>query len=123
LDALQRLLTKQAATAFEVEQARQAVKSLDVQIASLAQRRAGLVGKGDLSGAEARVREAEANVRLARDRIALGAIRAPISGTVYDLPAHAGSFLSAGALLASIGRLDPVQVRVYVDEPELGRVA
>jgi len=123
LDALQRLLTKQAATAYEVDQARQAVKSLDVQIASLGQRRAALVGKGDISSAEARVREAEANVRLARDRIALDTIRAPLAGTVYDLPARAGSFLNAGEPVASIGKLDPVRVRVYVDEPELGRIA
>jgi HlyD family secretion protein len=123
VDALQRLLAKQAATPFEVEQARQSLKSLDVQIQSLQQRRAALVGKGDLSNSQARVEEAEANVRLARDRIAHDTIRAPMAGTVYDLPARAGSFLNAGDPVASIGKLDPVRVRVYVDEPELGRVA
>jgi len=123
LDALQRLLAKQAATAFEVEQARQAVKSFDVQIESLHQKRAALVGKGDLGSAQARVEEAEANVRLARDRIAQEVVRAPMAGTVYDLPARAGSFLNTGDAVASIGKLDPVRVRVYVDEPELGRVA
>jgi HlyD family secretion protein len=123
LDALQRLLAKQAATPFEVEQARQSLKSLDVQIQSLQQRRAALVGKGDLSNAQARVEEAEANVRLSRDRIAHDIISAPMGGTIYDLPARAGSFLNAGDPVASIGKLDPVRVRVYVDEPELGRVA
>jgi HlyD family secretion protein len=123
LDALQRLLAKEAATAFEVEQARQAVKSLDVQIESLQQRRKTLVGKGDLGSAQARVEEAEANVRLSRDRIVQDTIRAPMTGTIYDLPARAGSFLNAGDAMASIGKLDPVRVRVYVDEPELGRVA
>jgi HlyD family secretion protein len=122
-DALQRLLSQQAATAFEVEQARQAVKSLDVQIQALQQKRAALVGKGDLGNAQARVEEAEANVRLARDRIAESIIRAPMAGTIYDLPVRAGSFLNAGDQLASIGKLDPVRVRVYVDEPELGRIA
>ena len=123
LDALQRLLAKQAATAFEVEQARQAVKSLEVQIESVQQRRAALVGKGDLGSAQARVEEAEANVRLARDRMAMDVIHAPMAGIIYDLPARAGSFLNAGDPVASIGRLDPVRVRVYVDEPELGRIA
>ncbi len=123
VDALQRLLAKQAATSFEVEQARQSVKSLDVQIQSLQQKRGALVGKGDLSSAQARVEEAEANVRLSRDRIAHDIIGAPMAGTVYDLPARAGSFLNAGDPVASIGKLDPVRVRVYVDEPELGRVA
>ncbi len=122
-DALQRLLAKQAATAFEMEQARQSVKTLDVQIQSLQQRRAALVGKGDLGSAQARVDEAAANVRLARNRMAQDIIRAPMSGTVYDLPTRAGSFLSVGDPVASIGKLDPVRVRVYVDEPELGRVA
>jgi HlyD family secretion protein len=122
LDALQRLLEKQAATAYETEQAKQAVKSLDVQIQALQERRAALVGKSDLSGGQARVEEAEANVRLSRDRITQDVIRAPMAGTIYDLPARAGSFLNAGDPVASIGKLDPVRVRVYVDEPELGRV-
>jgi len=123
LDALQRLLAKQAATAYEVQQAQEALHSLDVQMQSLRDRRKTLVGKGDLSGAQARVRETEANVQLARDRIAQDVIRAPMSGTIYDLPARAGSYLHPGDLVASIGRMDPVRVRVYVDEPELGRVA
>lgn len=123
LDALERLLKQQAATAYEVDQAHQSVKSFDVQIQSLQQRRGALVGKGDLGSAQARVDEAVANVRLARDRIAHGAIRAPMSGVIYDLPARAGSFLNVGDPVASIGKLDPVHVRVYVDEPELGRVS
>ena len=46
-----------------------------------------------------------------------------MSGLVYDLPARDGTYLHPGDLLASIGKIDPVRVRVYVDEPELGRVA
>jgi HlyD family secretion protein len=123
LDALQRLLAKQAATAYEVEQARQNVRTLDLQIQALQQRRGLLVGKGDLGSAQARVREAEANVQLARNHIQQDTIRAPMSGTVYSLPARQGAYLNVGELIASIGKLDPVRVRVYVDEPELGRVA
>jgi HlyD family secretion protein len=123
LDALDRLLAKQAATRFEVDQAKQSVSSLDVQIQGLQARRAALVGKGDLGAAQARVREAEANVQLSRDRIAKDVIRSPIAGTIYDLPARAGSFLHPGDPVASIGKLNPVRVRVYVDEPELGRVS
>jgi HlyD family secretion protein len=123
LEALQRLFAKQAATAFEVEQARQNVRTLDMQIQSLQQRRAALVGKGDLGSAQARVREAEANVQLARNHIQQDIIRAPMSGTVYSLPAREGAYLNVGDPIASIGKLDPVRVRVYVDEPELGRVA
>jgi HlyD family secretion protein len=123
LDSLQRLLASQAATPYEADQARQSVKSLDVQIDSLKQRKTSLVGKGDLASAEARVREAAANVALSRERMSHDIVRAPMAGTIYDLPARAGAFLNAGDPVGSIGKLDPVRVRVYVDEPELGRVA
>jgi HlyD family secretion protein len=123
LDALERLVSKQAATPYEVQQARETVRSLDVQIKALQQRKAALVGHGDMASAEARVREAQASVALAKSRIAQDVIRTPIAGTVYDLPARAGSFLNAGDPVASVGKLDPVRVKVYVDEPELGRVA
>ena len=123
LEALQRLLASQAATPFEVQQAQQAVNDLDVQIQSLRSRQSSLVGKGDLDSAEARLREAEANVRLARTHLGQNTIVTPLAGTVYDLPAREGAYLNAGDPVASVGKVDPVRVRVYVDEPELGRVA
>lgn len=122
-DSLDRLAQKQAATPYEASQARQAVQSLDVQIQSLESRRTSLVGRGDLAAAEARLRESEANLQLTKDRQARSLIHAPIAGTIYDLPARVGSFLNAGDIVARIGKLNPVRVRVYVDEPELGRVA
>jgi HlyD family secretion protein len=122
-ESLDRLTQKQAATPYEASQAHQAVQSLDVQIQSLESRRKSLVGKGDLAAAEARLSEAEANLQLTKGRQARSLIHAPIGGTIYDLPARVGSFLNAGDIVARLGKLDPVRVRVYVDEPELGRVA
>jgi HlyD family secretion protein len=69
------------------------------------------------------LREATANVALAHNRMSQDVILASMSGIIYDLPARTGAFLNAGDPVASIGKLDPVRVRVYVDEPELGRVA
>jgi HlyD family secretion protein len=34
-----------------------------------------------------------------------------------------GAYLNAGDLVASVGRVNQLRIRVYVDEPELGRVA
>jgi len=42
---------------------------------------------------------------------------------VYETQARLGSFLNPGDPVAKVGRIDKVRVRVYVDEPELGRVA
>jgi HlyD family secretion protein len=123
LDSLEHLLAFQASTPNEVQQAKQAVADLDAQIQSLTQRQKSLVGKGDMDSAEARLSEAEANARLSRTHIGQDRIAAPMAGTVYDLPARAGAYLNVGDPVGTIGKLDPVRVRVYVDEPELGRVA
>jgi HlyD family secretion protein len=123
VDSLDRLVKKQAATAFELKQARDAAGEIDAKIAALEKRRPALVGKGDVDAAQARVRDAEAGVALAKTRLAQNIISAPLSGILYDLPVRAGAFVHPGDLLGAIGKLDPVRVRVYVDEPELGRVA
>lgn len=123
LESLERLATLNAATRYEVDQARQSVTDLDTQIQALNARKGALVGKNDVEAAEQRVREAEANVRLSQSHLGETGVHAPIAGIVYDLPARQGAYLNVGEAVASIGKLDPVRVRVYVDEPELGRVA
>ncbi|MES1257825.1 MAG: efflux RND transporter periplasmic adaptor subunit, partial [Acidobacteriota bacterium] len=123
LEALDRLVQANAATKFEADQARQTVRDLEAQIQALGHRKAALVGQGDLAAALARVSEAEASVRLAKVHMNQNSIYAPMSGTVYNLPGRPGAYLNAGDAICSIGKLEPVRVRVYVDEPELGRVA
>ncbi len=123
LASLERLVQANAATKYEADQVRQAIADLDEQLKSLGQRKAALVGKGDLSAAEARVREAETAIQLAKVHMRQNSVSSPMAGIVYSLPGRLGMFLNAGDAIASVGRLDPVRVRVYVDEPELGRVA
>ena len=85
--------------------------------------RAALVVSSDHAVAEAKLREADASVQLARQRIAGTVIRSPITGVLYSLPIRQGAYLNVGDLVANVGVLDRLRVRVYVDEPELGRVA
>ncbi len=123
LDSLNRLVQANAATKFEADQATQVVRDIDNQLASLAQKRTVLVARTDVDAARARVREAQANVALMAGRIARNVVKSPAAGILYNLPVRDGAFLNAGDVLGSVGQLDPVRVRVYVDEPELGRVA
>ncbi|MDE3195723.1 MAG: efflux RND transporter periplasmic adaptor subunit [Acidobacteriota bacterium] len=122
-ETLERLVSSNAATKYELEQAQQSLADLNTQIRALNTRKAELVGKSEVEAAEQRLREAQANVRLSQSHIGDTGIRAPITGTIYDLPARQGAYLNIGDSVASVGKLDPVRVRVYVDEPELGRVA
>ena len=66
--------------------------------------------------------EAEAGLEQARLKLERSAIRSPMNGTVYDLPIRQGAFLNAGDPVASVGDVEKLQVRIQVDEPELGRV-
>lgn len=123
LAALQRLAEKQAATRQNVDDANQRVEQLRAQIQALEKKRAALVSPADTTAAEARLGEAQAARRAAEERLEQRMIRAPMAGTLYQLDARAGAYLNPGDLVANIGLLDRLRVRVYVDEPELGRVA
>jgi len=122
-DSLVRLQAKQAATAYEVSQAKDKVERAQQQIRSLEQKRGALVIPQDRSSAEARLRDAESAVTFAQDRVNKSVIRAPLSGTIYQFDLKPGAYLNAGDLVASIGQLTKVRVKVFVDEPDLGRVA
>lgn len=123
LAALERLVAKQAATPAEVDRARERVRQAELQIEALLRKRNALVAGTDRTVAEARLREAEAAAAQARRRIEQSTLRSPIAGIAYAVEVRAGSYVNPGDPVASIGRLDRLRVRVYVDEPELGRVA
>ncbi len=122
-DALLRLQAKQAATGLEVATAKERVDRAKLQIESFEHRKAALVAKPDRASAEARLRDAESAAGLAQIRIDQSVVRAPIAGTVYQFDLKPGAYVNAGDAIAYIGRLDRVHVTVYVDEPDLGRVA
>ncbi len=119
----ERLAAKQAATRQEVTEGRRRVEQIQAQIQALERKRAALVSQADTAAAEARLKEALASRQLAEQRLEMALMRAPIAGVVYQLQARVGSYLNPGDLVASVGWLDKLRVRVYVDEPELGRVA
>jgi HlyD family secretion protein len=121
-DAIGRLVAKQAATPMEERAAADKVRQAQLEIDGLEKRRAALVSKPDIEGAQARVKDAEVALRLAKERSASTLVRAPIGGEVYDLAVRPGAYLNAGDLVANVGTLDRLRVRVYVDEPLLGRV-
>jgi HlyD family secretion protein len=121
--SLDRLAAKQAATRLEATEAARRVERAELQLQDLAKRRAALVDPADRTAAAAKLREAETAVDLARQRLEKALIRAPITGVVYNTEVRPGSFLNPGDTVAKVGRIDKVRIRVYVDEPELGRVA
>ena len=121
-DILKRLAEKQAATRQDATEAAQRVERLRTAIAGLEKKRAALVDPTDRAAAEAKVREAQAALDQAHVQLDRSSIHSPLDGTVYDLPVRKGAFLNAGDPVADVGDLGRMQVRIQVDEPELGRI-
>ncbi|MGA7414728.1 MAG: efflux RND transporter periplasmic adaptor subunit [Bryobacteraceae bacterium] len=122
VDSLKRLVASQAATKLELSTAEDTLAKAKILVETYEARRRTLVSSADRTITEAKLQDAEAAADLARHHLAIDAIKAPIAGTVYQFDLKQGAYLSPGDIVASIGQLDQVRVRVYVDEPELGRV-
>jgi HlyD family secretion protein len=119
----ERLAAQHAATAAEATAERDKVEQLRVRIAGLEKQRRTMAAASDVEAARARLRDAQAALDLVKRQTAQLAIHAPIGGVVYGLAVRAGAYLNPGDLVANIGLMDRLRVRVYIDEPELGRVA
>jgi HlyD family secretion protein len=123
LASLERLVAQHASTQQEADAAHEKVQQSELEIAGLEKRRRSLTSPTEVAAARARVGDAETALALARKRAELSVVRAPMAGVVYGREVRQGSYLNAGDLVANVGRMDRLRVRVYVDEPELGRVA
>ncbi len=123
LAVTERLIARNAATAFEATQIRDRIATLRLQAQALEARKPVIVAAADVAAARARLREAQSAAEQARRAIELGTVRSPVRGVVYQLDARIGTYLTPGASVASIGQVETLKVLVYVDEPELGRVA
>lgn len=123
LSTVRRLLAKNAATKQEAQILEDRIAQIQQQRTALQARRAVLFTPADRSVLEARLREARTAVAAARDKQGQGILRAPMAGVVYQVDPRVGAFLNPGDLVANIGRVDELLVKVFIDEPELGRVA
>lgn len=121
-DADHRLLQQQAATRLQVQNDSDMLERAKLQLQALRDQRKALVTSSDRAVAQAKLRDADAALASARRQVALGAIVAPISGTVYQFDLKVGAYLQPGDLVALIGNLSQMKVTVYVDEPDLGRI-
>ncbi len=122
-EVMGRLAAQQAATKLQVQDAKDALDRAKQQLTAFQDQRRALVTATDRTVAEARARDAQSAVAAAQHRVALGSVRSPLTGTVYQFDLKMGAYLQPGDLVATVGNLDRVKVTVYVDEPDLGRVA
>lgn len=122
LASLQRLAGQNAVARAEVDAAAQRLESAAGAV-GFHQRRLQLGSSREESeAAEARAREAKSAVEASERRLGASTVRAPFRGVVYSLPVRVGSYVRPGELVARVGSTESARARIWVDEPELGRL-
>ncbi len=76
----------------------------------------------DIEAQKATVAAAEAEAARARISLEDAVLKAPSDGTVLTRSQEEGAIVAAGSPVLCLTLTDPVWLRVYVDEPRLGRV-
>jgi len=76
----------------------------------------------EIAAAKARLDQATAGASLLREQLDDAAIQAPVTGIVTHKPVEQGELLSTGATVATISRLDTLNLMIYVADTDLGKV-
>jgi HlyD family secretion protein len=123
-EALTKLVAEKAATPDELERNGAALErsNADVEQLRKAKQEFGHQAELDDGRLTLLVEHSRAQVVDLEDKVSSSRVVAPVSGTVFSLPAHARDFVHTGDLLANVADLREVRVRAYIDEPELGQV-
>ena len=117
-----RLVEKGAIARVELEQSRVRLAKAESDVALLEEKSQRPYDPEEMKRAEARVQAARAALNLAESRSRATTVFAPIEGVIYSLAVRMGDHVNRGDLLVRIGEVDRIRVRVFVDEPDLGRV-
>ena len=79
--------------------------------------------KEDIATAKAELRAREAELKLARRNLADASLYAPSDGVIQDRLLEIGDMASPQKAVFTIALKTPLWIRVYVDEPDLGKIA
>ncbi|PYX94966.1 MAG: hypothetical protein DMG67_00045 [Acidobacteria bacterium] len=122
LDATKRLEQSGSASPAEVSAAETRLQTAQAQVNLLQQKLKGRYSPPEVQRVFAQKTEAQAAYAAAQDVLQNSNVRAPQDGIVYSLPVRQGQYVNAGDLLVQVANLSKVQVRGFVDEPDIGRI-
>jgi HlyD family secretion protein len=78
--------------------------------------------KEKIEQARAGLKEADEAIALVKVKISYATLNAPMNGLVLSDHVEPGEYVSAGTPIISIGDLNNVWIRAFIDETDLGRV-
>jgi len=123
LQAVQDLQRSGAAAPAEVQAAQNRLQKAEADTQLLEAKQKGRYSSPEVIKFEANAEQARAAYKAAQELIKNTNIRAPFPGTVYQIPVKQGSYVPGGELLVQVANLEHLQVRAFVDEPEIGRLS
>jgi HlyD family secretion protein len=123
LDALKRLQQSGAASPGEVRTAENQLDSRAAELKLLESKQKDRYSRPEVVRVEAQHSEAQTAYSAAEDILNQLSIRAPFRGVVYSLPVKQDAWVNPGDLILQAADLSKVQVRAYVDEPDVARLA
>lgn len=123
LGAIRKLLERGSASAGEVQEAENRLKRAQAEVSLLEQRQTGRYSDPEVARVQAQAEEARAALNAAEEILRQANIVAPRAGTVYSLPVREGAFVNPGDLIVQVADLTKMQVRAFIDEPEIGKLS
>lgn len=120
LDELKKLEATGAAAPSEVAAAQQRLDSANAALQAAVSSSKSRYAPIDVARARAALNDAEASLAAAQSVEDRTTVRAPITGTVYDVNAHATDYVEEGKTLIQMADLKHERVRAYFDEPDIG---
>jgi HlyD family secretion protein len=119
------LLERNAIARGEVEQSRLKVQLLTQALGAATTRKEDIRRRyddQDMRRATLRVEAAEARLDQLKGRSRDIILRSPLEGALLGFTLKSGAFVNAGDLIGVIADLQNLKARVFVDEPDLGRI-
>jgi HlyD family secretion protein len=122
-NAVQQLAKTGAAAPAEVREAANRLANAETQLKLAQQKQQDRYSSPEKTKVAAQAEQARAAYAAAQDQLKHTEIRSPFDGTVYSVPIRQGEYVQQAELLIQVANLQHVQVRAFVDEPELGKLA
>ena len=72
--------------------------------------------------ARAEVNRAQQALDFARTRVGYATLTSPMDGIVLTENVERGEYVSPGTPIVTVGKMDPVWLRAYIDETDLGKI-
>ena len=122
---LQQLFAKQAATQADIDKNALDLASARASLKTFQQKKDDLAHRAslDIQRDSLRVQQDTEQIHSLEEKLRSATVVAPVDGTLYSLPVRLRDYLAVGQEIAQIADLHKVQVRAFVDEPDIGSLA